>query len=265
MSQSRHEEGILVRFWRTDHAAGDEILWPPSPWPTLVYAESGTLRVVVEDRWYLLPPRRALWVTPGMVFSKRATGSCRVRSLYFSPSLGGVREAGPFDVRPLLHELILKACQEGPLLKENQRHEAMVNLLLSEVVLASPEAAYLPLPADSELRAAMLGFIEFPVGLDELAEQVSMSRRTLERRVRDQLGMSLGEWAVRVRAMGGMRSLAEGKSLTEASAEAGYASVSAFCQVFRRVFGETPRRWQARVVTRRTSPSPLPRRPSGAR
>jgi AraC-like DNA-binding protein len=246
MSNSRHEKDVLIRFWRTDHVAGDQLLWPPSPWPSLVYAEQGILRVIVGDTWHLLPSHRALWLYPGMVHAKRALGACRIRSLYFSPKLGLDMEPVSLDVSQLLHALILTACNEGPLVESDDRHRAMAELLVSEVRRSRWEQVYVPLAREQGLREVMAKFADDPGSLEDLTETMGVSRRTLERRFAREVRMSVGQWGARVRVMQGLRALEEGKTIVEAAVEAGYGSGSAFCSAFRRVYGVSPRAWRER-------------------
>ena len=52
-----------------------------------------------------------------------------------------------------------------------------------------------------------------------------------------------GLWRQKVRMLDSIRLLAEGKSVTEAAFDTGYASVSAFIAAFRHTFGCTPGRY----------------------
>jgi AraC-like DNA-binding protein len=53
-------------------------------------------------------------------------------------------------------------------------------------------------------------------------------------------GLSFGLWRQKVRLLDSIRLLTEGKSVTEAALDVGYASVSAFIAAFRETFGYTP-------------------------
>jgi AraC-like DNA-binding protein len=78
--------------------------------------------------------------------------------------------------------------------------------------------------------------------VDALARQHGLARRTLERRFREETGMSFGMWRQKARLLDSIRLLAEGRSVTETALECGYASVSAFIAAFRSTFGHTPGR-----------------------
>ena len=75
-----------------------------------------------------------------------------------------------------------------------------------------------------------------------LAKQHGVARRTLERRFRDETGMSFGMWRQKARLLDSIRLLAEGKSVTDTALDCGYSSVSAFIAAFKVTFGYTPGR-----------------------
>jgi AraC-like DNA-binding protein len=76
--------------------------------------------------------------------------------------------------------------------------------------------------------------------LDQLARRHGAGRRTLERIFRGETGMSFGMWRQQARLLHSVSALAEGKPVTEAALDAGYASVSAYIAAFKRTFGCTP-------------------------
>ncbi len=79
-------------------------------------------------------------------------------------------------------------------------------------------------------------------GLDRLSHRCGASRRTIERLFRSETGMSFGLWRQKVRMLDSVRLLSEGKSVTDAALDTGYASVSAFIAAFKVTFGCTPGR-----------------------
>jgi AraC-like DNA-binding protein len=78
--------------------------------------------------------------------------------------------------------------------------------------------------------------------VEDLAKQHGVTRRTLERRFRDETGMSFGMWRQKARLLDSIRLLAEGKSVTDTALGCGYSSVSAFIAAFKDTFGFTPGR-----------------------
>lgn len=237
-SRQRADEGVLVRFWSLDHHRAEPVLWPISPWPKLVYAAEGTLQVESANRLWVLPSSRALWVPAGESHRAATLGRARVRTLYFSPDMRFERAEGTVAVRPLLRELIVEACDCGPLRTGEARFEAIAVLLRFELEWAPAVPTGIVLPHSDWLRAWTSAFLADP----STPLKGEWSRRTLERHLQKETGMSLGQWCQQARAVIGLRALSTGSTVLEAAMEAGFATSSGFVHSFRKRFGTTPGR-----------------------
>lgn len=229
---------MLVRFWSLDHHRAEAIPWPISPWPKLVYAAEGTLQVDSRDRVWILPPNRALWVPAGETHYAATLGKVRVRTLYFSPDMNIERESGTLEVPPLLREIIVESCNSGPLISGNARLEAMAVLLQFEIEQAASIPSGIVMPQSDWLRQWATQFIDNPLEFPSC----TWSRRTMERQMLKETGLTLGQWCQQARAVIGLRALSTGSSVAEAAIEAGFATPSGFIQSFRKRFGTTPGR-----------------------
>jgi AraC-like DNA-binding protein len=125
----------------------------------------------------------------------------------------------------------------------------MIGLLEEEVKIASTAAIdsplALPMPTDERALALAHYVLTQPLNgesVDELTQRHVVSRRTLERRFRDETGMSFGMWRQKALLLNSIRLLAQGKSVTDAALDSGYSSVSAFIAAFKSTFGHTPGR-----------------------
>jgi AraC-like DNA-binding protein len=123
----------------------------------------------------------------------------------------------------------------------------MIGLVEDEVKTAMERAEDSPLvlalPADAQALTLAQSVLEEPSvndSVDRLAKKHGLARRTLERRFRDETGMSFGMWRQKARLLDSIRLLAEGKSVTDAALDCGYSSVSAFIAAFKSTFGYTP-------------------------
>ena len=126
----------------------------------------------------------------------------------------------------------------------------VIGLLEDEIKTAMAEAAdsplALPMPSDERALALARHVLLEPLtgdSVDALAQLHAVARRTLERRFRDETGMSFGMWRQKARLLDSIRLLAEGKSVTDSALECGYSGVSAFIAAFKGTFGYTPHRY----------------------
>lgn len=129
-------------------------------------------------------------------------------------------------------------------------------LLLLEVLRSYVDQTVLPagwlrLLADEHLRPAVDLLHDQPAhawGLEDLARAAAMSRTSFAERFREVSGMPpltyLGHW----RMLLAQRALRSGSTrIATLAAELGYGSESAFSNAFKRVVGESPMRYRARV------------------
>lgn len=214
-------------------------------WVQFTYASAGIMQVLTERHSYLLPPQCAVWIPPGVrhtVYSERALA---FRSLYLGDDIlnGYARECAVLQVTPLVRELIEKASRFANDYLEQGPQARLLQVLVDEV-RELPEAPFsLPLPSDPRLRRITDALQAEPGdnrGIEEWAQQVGASRRTLVRLFQAQTQLSFQAWRQRLRLLAALPMLAQGTSVTAVANELGYDSVSAFIALFQRHYGETP-------------------------
>jgi transcriptional regulator GlxA family with amidase domain len=116
-------------------------------------------------------------------------------------------------------------------------------VLLDELRTAREKPLHLPAPADTRLQqvAELLERdLSEPRSLEQLADLVGTSAQTLSRLCRDELGMTLPQWRTQIRLHYALRLLADGHPVTSVAIKCGWATPSAFIDVYRRNFGYTP-------------------------
>ena len=121
-----------------------------------------------------------------------------------------------------------------------------MNLLLHEIADMPALSLNAPLPAEPRLALACRTLLELPsldIGIDDMARQVGMSRRTFTRLFRQQTGISFVEWRQQACLLAAVVRLGHGEAVTQVATDLGYSSPSAFTSVFRRVLGEVPSRY----------------------
>jgi len=255
MSQTRQrrsltvdqEPFLTVRSMASGYSNGFEIETHAHDWHQLLFANSGAM-TVHGGRWsWMIPSGKAVFIPAGCPHSIRMWGSVAMRSLYFAagqeaPALAGT-ECRVLSVTPLLRELMLRVVELVALDSRIPAHHRLMGLLLDEMDTLPVSPLVLPLPEDQRAFAVARHVMQSPGSnepLHGLARQYGVGCRTLERRFRDETGISFGLWRQKVRMLDSVRLLAEGKSVTDAAMDTGYSSVSAFIATFKRTFGCTP-------------------------
>ncbi len=216
-------------------------------WGQLVYAAAGLMRVSAEGKLWIVPPARAVWVPAGVEHEIRALGDFAMRTLYFPTQwAAGLPEACcALDVTPLLRELVLEVIERCPVREADEPGMRLAAVTIDCIAKARTLPLQLPLPRDPRaLRLAhrLIADPADPAPLAELARAAGASPRTIQRLFLGETRLPFAQWRQRLRLLHGATALGQGKSVTEAGLEAGYAGTSAFIAAFRRQFGITPSR-----------------------
>jgi len=215
----------------------------------LVYAAKGTMQVTTPKGRWLVPPDRAVWVPARLEHAIDVLADIEMRTLYFElPWLAreqrGQSLEAEFVVRvsPLLQQSILAMfdARSSP-----ERNALLVRLAMLELHRAEDSATFIPLPREPRCRRAADIVLNDPGRLheiEELAQVVGTSARTLSRLFAAQTELSFKSWCQRARIASAIERLTmDGTvSVKQLASELGYASMPAFSKAFRQVTGKTP-------------------------
>jgi AraC-like DNA-binding protein len=212
----------------------------------IVYAGSGFLAVTTDVGTWFAPGTRALWVPAGTVHSHRAHGHLDMHTLGLPVDENPLGLTAPtvLGVSPLLRELILEYTR-------TPRHDRAPTpevlrlraVLLDQLRLLPQRPVYLPTPTDPRLAAVCDLLHADPAHsgtLADLAARTHTGERTLSRLFRTELGMTFPQWRTQLRLFHALRMLADDTPVTAVAHRCGWASASAFIDVFRRAYGYTP-------------------------
>src|SRR5579871_662211 len=246
---AEQEPFLAVRSLSTNYFSGYQMASHQHPWHQLLYATSGAMTVSTASSSWMIPTARAVFIPARVAHAIRMWGTVEMRTLYLAPALTRFQgtECRVLEVAPLLRELILRTVDRMGLDCRVEHDGRLIGLIEDEVaaamVAAEESPLVLPMPQDERALAVARSLLAQPLrgeNVDELAQQHAVARRTLERRYRDETGMSFGMWRQKARLQHSIRLLAEGTSVTDAALDCGYASVSAFIAAFKGTFGYTP-------------------------
>ena len=252
MLRKRHsvddEPHLVVRTVTLSAASGDVIGQHRHDWHQLIYVEAGLMRVTTTAGHWIAPPSWAVWAPAAADHEIRFIGPSTLRTLYISPPWRPDLpiESCALSVTPLLRELIVRSTEIGMLDKRVPTELAIADLVIAELGAAGPPPFTLREPTTAAtIEAARLLTSDGDVlpGLTTAARAVGLGVRTLERRFRQETGLSIGRWRHQHLLLRGLESIAAGVPVKAAAARAGYSSPSAFIAAFRREYGTTPGRY----------------------
>ncbi|MGF6488021.1 AraC family transcriptional regulator [Pseudomonas frederiksbergensis] len=217
----------------------------------LLYASSGVMRVATEKGLWVLPPKRALWIPPGIVHDQLMLSPVKMRSVYIEPeaSVCFGRSCKMLEISALLRELILALAGQSIEYPQEGRNSNIVALILSELDVARTLPLQIPWPCDRRLVTVCTAIMENPEQAHSVgywADKVGASSRTLIRLFLHETGLNFRHWVQQVRLATAIDRLDKGHSIGAIARDLGYSSQSAFSAMFRRAMGESPREFLIR-------------------
>jgi AraC-like DNA-binding protein len=147
------------------------------------------------------------------------------------------------NVSPLLRELILRATKLSVLYASQPFHRRLAGLIEDELRSVSAVPLQLPLPQSAIARdfaRRLEQRLDACFDMQELIQECGTSRRTLERLMREETGMSLGQWVRRRKLLAGLQALTDGETVGAVAFRLSYSSPSAFIAMFKRELGMAP-------------------------
>jgi AraC-like DNA-binding protein/mannose-6-phosphate isomerase-like protein (cupin superfamily) len=214
----------------------------------LLYGATGVMTVITEHGAWIVPPDQAVWIPPGIDHSVRAIGPVEVRSIYVTRErLTGFHDkCQVLAMSPLMRALVLRAVDIEVEYDIHGRDGLAMELLIAELRALPVLPLSLPLPRDPKLVRHCQRFIRAPqasVKIDDWADALAMSRRTLTRHFKLECGMSLAAWARRACLFAALPRLAQGEAVTAIALDLGHESPAAFTTMFRKTLGFPPSRY----------------------
>ena len=213
----------------------------------IVYASRGVLAVTTSAGSWITPSNRAIWIPAGTAHGHRAYGELELHTVGIPATENALGSSAPtiVTVSPLLRELIksLTSTPETP----SPERARLRSVVVDQVRVATEVTNHLPAPTEPLLTAVAEIFTANPAEnrtLHELGREVGASSRTLSRMFHHDLGMTFPQWRTQLRLHRALIELAAGSPVSAVAHRLGWASTSAFIDVFRHTYGVTPGRYE---------------------
>jgi AraC-like DNA-binding protein len=226
-------------------ATHGECLAHTHPWGQLSYCATGVMQLDIAGQTYLSPPQYGIWIPPDREHHATVRQAVTYHSAYIDASL--CRQLPDvvcaLEMKPLLKSILADFAARRMEIPSSDEDIRLAQVLLDQIRLATITRNYLPGSTDPVL-VQMLNALNLdpasPLSLQQWAERLHMTERTLARRCRRELGMSFSEWRQRLRFLRALQLLETGESVQGVALELGYSTSSAFISMFQRQSGTTP-------------------------
>lgn len=216
----------------------------------LIYTVRGMIRCEAENGLWLVPPQCALWMPGNVLHNAQGAGDTECYCLFVDQdAIAGLpTHCCTLAVSSLLRELLLQASGFDPLYDEQGPEGRLIAVLLDQVVNAPIENLHLPVSQDARIRQLTERLLANPADkatLNQWAQRIGMSERSLNRTLQQQMGMSFGHWRRQLHVMLALQRLTKGDSVQRVALDLGYESASGFVTMFRKAVGKPPARYLA--------------------
>jgi AraC-like DNA-binding protein len=209
----------------------------------LIWANSGVMQIRVAKGTWVVPTNRALWVPAARPHAIHMAGVVEMRTLYLRPGFGRTPpEIKLVSVSDLLAALLSEAATWA-LDRNDRRANLVAELILDELAELADKPIQLPEPSDARLKSVCDALRREPGSrqtLEQWADLVGVSARTLARLFGDETGMRFHDWRHQARLAAALTKLAQGEAVATIAYDLGYQSPSAFTHAFRRSLGAPP-------------------------
>ena len=217
----------------------------------LVYLHKGLLVVEDERGFWSASFGQVAWFPPHFHYSVQEFGQSSgiVASLAQALCAGLPEVPCVLNFTELVPVILERAVtwQEGGIDGVFQplaaRQERLLLVLLDELHAASQQKGRLVLPKSKPLNEMAREILASPVrrkSIEEWAQRMNISSRSISRHFSRETGMSFAQWRQCASLMAARQWLAQGESVRHVARRVGYENVSAFIASFRKLYGPTP-------------------------
>lgn len=219
------------------------------PWSQLAYSSQGILQIETDQGLFVVPPQQALWLPPNMTHQITCQCPTRLRSLHFqdhiTAPLGDAIQT--LAVGPLLQALILEVCHWGRDYQLSTEKQRVIDVLVDQLVSAPKQDFFIPNITDKRLQPIVSHFNHHPESkrtLNDFANQVGASTRTLHRLFLLNFAMGFNQWKQRIRVLKALTLLDQDLPIKDIAATLGYDSDSSFIAAFKQQMGLPPKQYR---------------------
>ncbi|MCH7314194.1 helix-turn-helix transcriptional regulator [Acinetobacter sp. ANC 3882] len=211
----------------------------------LIHTLSGVIRVQTHEGIWITPPGRGVWIPAQKPHALLSSGDVKARGVFIevSPQTNTLDQCRVVAIPALLRELMSSAMQIRTSIQTNSRNERLLQLILDEVRLLPTLAFNLPDPQNPKLQQLCQRIkdnLALEWNLEDTAEQLHMSSKTLARHFQRETGLHFSHWVRQAKLMQAMIDLGMNKPVLNVALDLGYDSPSAFSAMFKRETSMTP-------------------------
>lgn len=222
-------------------------------WGQVQLIAGGILEMEAEDTRFLAPPHLAIWVPAGTrhkSFNRKPLDYCSI-NMSAEMTHAFPTKTSLIKVTPIVTAIIDDFRMREIGVAESVEDKRLLQVLIDQLATREMQQHFLPSSHHKYLAPILAAVEENPTdntSLQQWAERVHTTERTLARYCQAELGMSFTEWRLRVRYLHSMDLLRSGHSVKEVALTLGYNQASPFIAMFKKYSGQTPEQYKNRLL-----------------
>ncbi|MEH6657092.1 helix-turn-helix transcriptional regulator [Leeuwenhoekiella marinoflava] len=211
----------------------------------IISCNSGVMEIVTKCNIWIVNPLQSVWIASNEEHQVFFPNNVKVITAFIDKSkLKNLpKDSFAFDNSNFLNSLLEKIISFSNPNKFTQQQNRVLEVFLDEISTLEPSTTFLPTSQDKRVKIVvddLMDNFSSKNTIDYYADKSSVSPRTLSRLFNKELGMSFGDWRMRLKLMEAIKQLGENKSVKEIAFDLGYENVSSFTAIFKKHFGKTP-------------------------
>ncbi|GAB3665478.1 helix-turn-helix transcriptional regulator [Echinicola sediminis] len=215
------------------------------PRAQIISCNTGIMEVVTKKNIWIVNSLQSVWIASNEEHQVYFPNNVKVITAFIDESkLKDLPTTSfAFETSGFLKTILEKIVSFSNPISFSQQQNRIIEVFIDELSTLRPSKTFLPTSQDKRIKvvlAALMSDLSSKHTIDYYAGKSFISSRTLSRLFHKELGMSFGDWKMRMKLMEAIKLLGEKKSVKEIAFDLGYENVSSFIVTFKKHFGKTP-------------------------
>lgn len=215
------------------------------PRAQLISCNTGIMEVVTKNNIWIVNSLQSVWIASNEEHQVYFPNNVKVTTAFIDESkLSDLpKNSFAFETSIFLNSLLYKIISFSNPEKFTQQQNRIIEVFLDELSNLKPSTTFLPTSQHLKIKIVLdelMSDLSSKHTIDYYASKSFVSSRTLSRLFNKELGMSFGDWKMRLKLMEAVKQLGEMRSVKEIAFNLGYENVSSFIVSFKKYFGKTP-------------------------
>ncbi|GAA5225447.1 helix-turn-helix domain-containing protein [Membranihabitans marinus] len=211
----------------------------------VIACRGGIMKVVTPNQIWIINPSQCIWLASNVQHQVFFPDRVMVISAFIHPSrLNGLPTSSfAFDSSEFFWSLLNKINSFSNPQHFTKQQLNIVDVFLDELATIEASPTFLPTSNHEKINTithSLMANYSSNKNIEHYAQLICVSSRTLSRLFKKELGMSFGEWKIRLKMLEAIKQLGENKSIKEIAYDLGYDNSSSFIATFKHHTGKTP-------------------------